>query len=183
MKTIRFTIAVFLILSIPHQVYSEEKSNACSSSGSIRVSPASATCPYAKKKYMVNMDGTASGSLDRKESGGAKRKQEGKSDQEIKRELKAKSLSANRLEKSYEETRAEEARKLHKKMEWQARLKSAEDWCRKHCSFVLKARDKIVESIDSMKRSAGKKYILINGEEYIEKNGEFIKLKETVRGK
>lgn len=183
MKVPGVTFAIFLILSIPGQAYPEEESRSSSFSEPIRVSPVSATCPYAKKKYMVDMDGAASGAWSRKEPEKAKSNAKSKTDQKARSRSRAKSVTANKARRDYEEMKIEEARRIHKEMEWQAKIKNAEDWCRKHCNFVLKVREKIIEGIDSIKRRRGEKYVLINGEEYIDKGGEFVKLKETPRDK
>ena len=183
MKALRFALVIFLILSVPRPLHSEEDGETCSSSGSIRVTPASASCPYAKKKYTVDMDGVVFGSQNMTKAEKTKNEQDRRSALELNKELQKKSRIANQLERSCENARAEGAMQLHKKMEREARLKNAEDWCRKHCNFVLAIRDKIREGIDRIKRVAGDKYMLINGEEYIEKDGKFVKLNGTARGK
>jgi hypothetical protein len=177
---------LFLILSVPCQVHSEEDSGSCASSvvdEGIKVSPASASCPYAKKKFTIDMSGKASDSWKKIDLKKEEDRPIIKSDKQINSELRARNTRASSAERGSENARIEAAKKLHKQMEWESRIKNAEDWCKKHCNFVLKARDKIEELVGHTRRATGKQSIMINEEEYIDEDGKFVKLKEAKSGK
>ncbi|MFA5146467.1 MAG: hypothetical protein WC515_03710 [Candidatus Omnitrophota bacterium] len=172
-KTWMSLLSAVLLACAPYHTCASEDNDV------IKATPACASCPLAEKKYMVNMNNPEwcpkTGTSDKK-TGGPEI-----TDSKLREELRRRNMRAQSIDSAYRKKEAEEAEKRRRREEWTGRLEKTEEWFKKNLPAAIRVRDRITAGIDELKWKTGQKHVIINGERYMEKDGEFIKMEKEGR--